>query len=123
LNTRITVFGVVLIGLWLSVVALGFIPVPPGTLHAPQWVLGAIGAVFVLGGLLAATSSGGRRLRCGLRRIRICGGTGRIRVRRIDRIGLGCLRVAAGVQTSLNHGQIARRFAARKGRIDFFDVL
>jgi hypothetical protein len=60
LNTRITVFGVVLIGLWLSVVALGFIPVPPGTLHAPQWVLGAIGAVFVLGGLLAATSSGGR---------------------------------------------------------------
>ena len=53
-------FGVVLIGLWLIAVALGFIPVPAGTLHAPRWVLGAIGAVFVLGGLLAATSSGGR---------------------------------------------------------------
>ena len=53
-------FGVVLIGLWLIAVALGFIPVPEGTLHAPRWVLGAIGAVFVLGGLLAATSSGGR---------------------------------------------------------------
>jgi hypothetical protein len=58
LNTRITVFGVVLIGLWLSVVALGFIPVLPGTLHAPRWVLGVIGAVFVLGGLLAATDTG-----------------------------------------------------------------
>jgi hypothetical protein len=60
LNTRITVFGVVLIGLWLIALALEFIPVPAGTLHAPRWVLGAIGAVFVLGGLLAATSSGGR---------------------------------------------------------------
>lgn len=60
MNTRITVFGVVLIGLWLFAVALGFIPVPPGTLHAPRWVLGAIGVLFVLGGLLAATSSGGR---------------------------------------------------------------
>jgi hypothetical protein len=60
LNTRITVFGVVLIGLWLIAVAMGFIPVPAGTLHAPQWVLGVIGALFVLGGLLAATSSGGR---------------------------------------------------------------
>lgn len=60
MNTRITVFGVVLIGLWLIAVALGFIPVPPGTLHAPRWVLGAIGVMFVLGGLLAATTSGGR---------------------------------------------------------------
>jgi hypothetical protein len=60
LNTRITVFGVVLIGLWLTAVALSLIPVPPGTLHAPRWLLGAIGAAFVLGGLLAATTSGGR---------------------------------------------------------------
>jgi hypothetical protein len=60
LNTRITVFGVVIIGLWLTAVASSLIPVPPGTLHAPRWLLGAIGAVFVLGGLLAATRSGGR---------------------------------------------------------------
>jgi hypothetical protein len=60
LNTRITVFGVVLIGLWLAAVGLSLIPVPPGTLHAPRWLLGVIGAVFVLGGLLAATTSGGR---------------------------------------------------------------
>jgi hypothetical protein len=60
LNTRITVFGVVLIGLWLTAIASSLIPVPAGTLHAPRWLLGAIGAVFVLGGLLAATTSGGR---------------------------------------------------------------
>lgn len=60
MNTRITVFGVVLIGLWLAAVATSLIPVPPGTLHAPRWLLGGIGAAFVFGGLLAATTSGGR---------------------------------------------------------------
>ena len=60
MNTRIPVFGVVLIGLWLAAVAASLIPVPPGTLHAPRWLLGSIGTAFVLGGLLAATASGGR---------------------------------------------------------------
>jgi hypothetical protein len=59
MNTRIPVFGVVIVGLWLIAVSIGLIPVQPGTLHAPLWLLAAIGAVFLLGGLLAATGSGG----------------------------------------------------------------
>jgi hypothetical protein len=60
MNTRIAVFGVVIVGLWLITVSIGLIPVQPGTLHAPLWLLACIGVVFLLGGLLAATGSGGR---------------------------------------------------------------
>lgn len=40
-------------GLLITAVALGLISVPPEDVHAPMWVLGLCGSVFVLGGIMA----------------------------------------------------------------------
>lgn len=40
------------VGLTIVLVSLGLIPVDPSTVHAPMWVLGLAGLVFMLPGLL-----------------------------------------------------------------------
>ena len=48
---------VVLIGLFVLALALGWVPVAPDSLHAPRWMIGAVGAFFLWIGLVFITTS------------------------------------------------------------------
>ncbi len=57
--------GIALIagGLAVIALALGWIVSPPGYMQAPRWVVGAAGAVFMLGGLLMLIPDDGKSTR------------------------------------------------------------
>ena len=49
-------------GLFIALIAGGVIPVDPDSIHAPRWVLGAAGMVFMIGGVMAAAGPTNPRL-------------------------------------------------------------